>query len=226
MGFVQKMNKQIRELRIISHSMNIDWFKRRQQIANVTSFDLAEAIGRNRAVISRIYHGKQKMTMQQAEAFAKVLDVPLSEVLLNAGIASKETVQELNPGFAESDVAQWVPKPERAEGPDIEAMAKALGGGRNGVDIWRVKSRAMALAGYLEGDYMLVDTHQRDTCQSGDVVLAQVYDFNVGAATTIFRRFQAPVLLAASADPAEWGVHVVDHNAVVIMGKVVGSWRI
>ena len=204
----------------------MEWFKRRQQIANVTSFDLADAIGRNRAVVSRIYHGKQKMTLEQAEAFARVLDVPISEVVLKAGIASKETVQELNPGFSESDVAAWVPKPEGAKGPDIEAMARALGGGRGGVDIWRVKSKSMALAGYLEGDYMLVDGHQRDTCKAGDVVLAQVYDFNVGAATTILRRYQTPVLVAASADPAEWGVHVVDHNAVVIMGKVVGSWRV
>lgn len=205
--------------------MDMEWFKRRQQLANVTSFDLGEAIGRNRAVISRIYHGHQKMTLEQAEAFAEVLDVPLSDVLLHAGIASKETVQELNPGFAESDVAQWIPKPETEGAPDIEAMANALGGGRNGVDIWRVKSRAMALAGYLEGDYLLVDTHQRDTCKAGDVVLAQVYDYNAGAATTIFRRYQTPVLVAASADPSEWGVHVVDHNTVVIMGKAVASWR-
>lgn len=197
-------------------------------MAGVTGSDIAEALGRDRTVISHIYHGRQKMSLAQAKVFSDVLKAPLSEVLINAGIASKETVQELNPGFAESDVAQWVPKPERTgeAGPDIEAMAKALGGGRNGVDVWRVKSRAMALAGYLEGDYMLVDTHQRETCQSGDVVLAQAYDFNVGAATTLFRRFQAPVLLAASADPADWGVHVVDHNMVLIMGKVVGSWRV
>ncbi len=206
--------------------MNADWFKHKQRIANVTSFDLGNAIGRDRTVVSRIYTGRQKMTLEQAEAFAKVLDVPVSEVLQQAGIASKETVQQLNPGFAESDVAAWVPKPDGRDGPDIEAMARAMGGGRNGVDVWRVKSRAMVLAGYLEGDYMLVDTGQRDTCKAGDVVLAQVYDFEVGAATTILRRYQTPVLVAASADPAEWGVHVVDHGAVAIMGKIVGSWRV
>lgn len=206
--------------------MDAEWFKHKQRIANATSFDLGKAIGRDRTVVSRIYTGRQKMTLEQAEAFAKVLDVPVAEVLQKAGIASKETVQQLNPGFAESDVAEWVPKPEGANEPSIEAMALALGGSRNGVDVWRVKSQAMALAGYLEGDYMLVDTHQRDTCKAGDVVLAQVYDFEVGAATTILRRYQTPVLVAASASPAEWGVHVVDHNAVVIMGKVVGSWRV
>jgi SOS-response transcriptional repressor LexA len=209
----------------LSH-MNAEWFKKRQKMAGVTGADIAEALNRDRTVVSHIYHGRQKMSLDQAKKFSEVLKAPLSEVLLNAGIASKETVQELNPGFAESDVAAWVPKPEGDKGPDIEAMARALGGGRNGIDIWQVKSRAMALAGYLEGDYMLVDTGQRDTCKAGDVVLAQVYDFNAGAATTILRRYQTPVLLAASADPAEWGVHVVDHNAVVIMGKVVGSWRV
>jgi len=206
--------------------MNVDWFKKQQRMKGVTSADLGKRLGRDRSVISNIYHGRRRMSFEDAKIFAELLDAPLSEVLLQAGIADKDTVQELNPGFAESDAAAWVPKPEGKSGPDIAAMAHALGGGKNGVDVWRVKSRAMALAGYLEGDYMLVDTGQRDFCKAGDVVLAQAYDFEVGAATTLLRRYQTPVLVAASADPAEWGVHVVDHNAVVIMGKVVGSWRV
>ncbi len=209
----------------MSTHMDSKWFKHKQKLANVTSFDLGKAIGRDRTVVSRIYTGRQKMTLDQAKAFAEVLNVPLSEVLLNAGIADKETVQELNPGFAESDVAKWSAESTDANAHDIESIARAMGGGKNGVDVWRVKSRSMALAGYLEGDYILVDSNARDTCKAGDNVLAQVYDWNVGAETVIFRRYQPPVLVAASADPDEWGVHVVDHNAVVIIGKVIGSWR-
>jgi hypothetical protein len=59
----------------------------------------------------------------------------------------------------------------------------------------------------------------------GDVVIAQVYDRG-GSAKTVLRRFEPPVLVAASMDPEDWRVHVVDGNNVLIRGKVVASWRI
>jgi SOS-response transcriptional repressor LexA len=97
-------------------------------------------------------------------------------------------------------------------------------GDRPGVDVWRVKSRAMALSGLLEGDFMLVDTHAAERVRAGDVVIAQIYTRT--GANTVLRRFEPPVLVAASADPADGRVHVVDGDNVVIRGKVVASWRI
>ena len=204
--------------------MEDKWFKQKQREAGVTADVIAEALGRDRSLVSRIYVGRQVMTFEQAKVFSEILKVPLNDVLVRAGIADAGTASELKPGFSESDAAQWIPKEGSNEDRSLD-IARAHGGDSPGIDVWQVKSRALALAGYLEGDFMLIDTHQRDTCKTGDTVIAQVYDWNAGAATTILRRFEPPVLVAASADPGEWRTHVVDHNNVVIMGKVIASWR-
>lgn len=200
------------------------WFKSLQRRAGLTSFDLGEAIGRDRTVISRIINGTQRMTLDQARIFADRLGVPLPEMLEKAGLADKGTAQQLTPGFEESDAAAWVPGPGSSEERAVPVVAEALGGGRPGIDVWRVKSHAMSLAGLLIGDFMLVDTHQAERVKAGDVVVAQVY--NRSGAMTVLRRFEPPVLVAASADPAEGRVHVVDGINVVIRGKVTASWRV
>lgn len=203
--------------------MDTIWFKALQKRSGLTSFDLGEAIGRDRTVISRIINGTQRMTLEQARIFAEKLSVPLPEMLEKAGLADKGTAQQLAPGFQESDVAAWVSAPGSADDRTVPTVAEALGGGRPGVDVWRVKSQAMALAGFLAGDFMLVDAHQAERVKAGDMVIAQVY--NRAGATTVLRRFEPPVLVAASIDPSEGRVHVVDGINVVIRGKVTASWR-
>ena len=204
--------------------MDAEWFKRRQKALGVTSFDLGAAINRDRSVISKIINGSQRMTLDQARAFADVLQVPLAEMVERGGLGDGPTAQQLAPGFSESDVSPWVAGPVLSEGRLVTSIANILGADRPGVDIWRMKSRAMALAGYLEGDFMLVDTHAAERARAGDVVIAQIYSRT--NATTVLRRFAPPVLVAASADPADAQVHVVDGINVVIMGKIVASWRL
>ncbi len=204
--------------------MEKDWFKRRLRMQGKTADDIAKAISRDRAVVSRIMNGHQQMTLDQAKIFAAELAVDVAEVLVRAGLTDAPVAQALRPGFAESDAAAWVPGPGIAEATEVPTIAQALGGGAPGVDVWRVKSRAMALAGILAGDFMLVDTHQAERVKPGDVVIAQVY--NRTGATTVLRRFEPPVLVAASADPEDGRVHVVDGINVVIRGKVTASWRV
>jgi hypothetical protein len=204
--------------------MDTMWFKAAQRRAGVTSFDLGEAIGRDRTVISRIINGAQRMTLDQAKAFAEKLGVGLPELLEKAGLADGPTAQVFSPGFAESDAAPWMPGPGLAEAKEVPTIAQALGGGRPGVDVWRVRGQTMALAGLLAGDFMLVDTHQAERVKPGDVVVAQLY--NPRGATTVLRRYEPPVLVAASVDPTDGRVHVVDGLNVVIRGKVVASWRV
>lgn len=166
------------------------------------------------------------MTLDQARIFADLLGVPLSEMVERGGLAGKSEAQQITPGFAESDAATWTPGPGLGEAGTVRAVAQALGADRPGVDIWRVKSRAMALGGYLEGDYMLVDTHAAERVRAGDVVIAQLYNNSNATAATVLRRFEPPVLLAASADPEDGRVHVVDGVNVVVRGKVIASWRV
>lgn len=203
--------------------MDDKWFKQQQKRAGVTAGDIAAKMGRARSNVSHIYSGQQKMSLDWARVFAEVLDVPLEEVLSHAGVLEAPEAQRVSPGFAESDVAPWIGKGGEAE--RVRIAAASLGGARPGVDVWTVKSLSMAAGGYLPGDQLLVDTHQSERCKAGDVVIAQSYDGQNGTAETVLRRFEPPVLVAASTDPADGRVLVVDGNNVVIRGKVVASWR-
>ena len=209
-------------------TMDASWFKALQKKAGLTSFDLGEAIGRDRTAISKIINGTQRMTLEQAKVFAHLLGVPISEMVEKAGLAGRETAQQLTPGFSDSDAASWVPGPETtsAQIEAVVSVAYALGGNRSGIDVWRVKGRAMALAGLLDGDFMLVDGNASERVRAGDVVIAQIYNNATGTATTVLRRFEPPVLVAASVAPEDGRVHVVDGVNVVVRGKVVASWRV
>lgn len=202
--------------------MDDKWFKQQQKRVGVTADDIARKMGRTRANVSHILTGRQRMSLDWAKAFAEVLQVPLATVLEKAGVTDAPTAQVITPGFSDSDAAPWVPGPVGSEGQTVPTVAQALGGGRPGVDVWRVKGKAMAQHGLLEGDYMLVDTHQAERVKPGDTVVAQVY--NRTGATTVLRTFAPPVLM--SADPNDLQVHVVDGVNVVIRGKVVASWRV
>lgn len=63
--------------------MNMSWIKDRLKSIGATQGDLAAAIGRDRAVISRIIHGKQPLSLDQVAAFARILKVP-ERTLLHA----------------------------------------------------------------------------------------------------------------------------------------------
>jgi transcriptional regulator with XRE-family HTH domain len=203
--------------------MDDKWFRARLKQVGKTAGDIAEKAGRARSNVSHILNGHQRMSLDWAQIFAEVLDVPMATVLEKAGATDRPLLQQLSPGFAESDAAPFVHGPGLGEGAGPRAIAAAMGE-RPGVDVWRVKSRAMALAGLLEGDFILVDTHAAERVRPGDVVIAQIYTRT--GANTVLRRFEPPALVAASADPADGRVHVVDGDNVVIRGKVVASWRI
>lgn len=203
--------------------MDEKWFKQQQKRAGVTAEDIARLMGRARSNVSHILTGKQRMSLEWARAFAQALQVPLSEVLERAGIAEAPIAQQLAPGFSDSDATAWVA--QGAEDRSVPAMAAALGV-RPGVDIWQAKSPSMSLQGILPGDYLLVDTHAAERARAGDVVLAQVYDNSKGAAATVLRRLEPPVLVAASPLPEDRRVHVVDGINVVVRGKIIASWRV
>ena len=203
--------------------MDEKWFKAQQKKVGVTADAIALKMGRTRANVSHILTGRQRMSLDWAKAFAEVLEQPLDVILAKAGVTDAPTAQRLVPGFSDSDAAAWIPGRGMAENAPIKTIAAALGE-RPGVDVWRVQSRAMALAGLIEGDFMLVDTHQSERVKAGDTVIAQVY--NRSGATTVLRRFEPPVLVASSADPADGRVFVVDGVNVVVRGKVIASWRV
>lgn len=162
------------------------------------------------------------MTLEWAKAFAEVLQVPVGTILEKAGEAEPRVAQQLVPGFAESDTIPW--RPQAPEDRRPQSVAEVLGQ-RPGVDVWRVKGASMAGAGYLPGDYILVDTHAAERVQPGDTAVAQVYARN-GTAKTVLRRWMPPVLVSVGGAGEATEVHVVDLDNVVIRGRVIASWRV
>lgn len=204
--------------------MDDRWFKARQRELGVTADMIADARGRDRSVISKIYSGKQRMTLEWAQAFADVLNVPVTEVLERAGVVDAQRSQAMRPGFAESDAALYTaPEPEMRR---TLSHAEAFGGTRPGIDIWCVKELSMALMGYRPGDFILVNSHLSERAANGDVVVAQVYDNAIGSAKTVLRRIDTPVLVAAHPDPEQARAYVIDGVNVVVRGVVTASWRI
>jgi SOS-response transcriptional repressor LexA len=202
--------------------MDDKWFKQRQKIVGVTAEQIAAAIKRDRSVVSRVYTGRQKMTLDLAEAFAQVLNVSLATVLEKAGVASSDPLTSTDPTFAKGDAAPYTPT--NLESMKANAVADALKGSGNNTHLFKVYSKAMALAGILAGDLILVDKEKSERVQRGDVVLAKCF-IKGGTSTTLLRRLEPPVLVAASVEPEDQRVYVVDGDNVTIVGKVIALWR-
>lgn len=198
------------------------WFKVQKRKAGVTNGDIGALRGRDHTVISKLVSGAQPMTFDWAEAFAEALQVPVAEVLAKAGVSFETKAEIVIPGFSEGDATPWEPKQSEDRKP--QSVAEIFGA-RPGVDVWRLSSRSMAGSGYLPGDYILVDTHAADKSKPGDVVLAQVYNRN-GTARTVLRRWMPPVLISDCAPGDVPEVHVLDHDNVLIRGRVLASWRV
>lgn len=107
--------------------------------------------------------------------------------------------------------------------PDLQVVFSALTGGRNAVDPWRIKTRALELAGYLPGDIVAVDLNANP--KPGDVVCAQLYNWTGDDASTVFRLYDPPFLVASTSQPLLYKPLNVDGHTVVIKGVVIGSAR-
>lgn len=129
------------------------------------------------------------------------------------------------PGFSEADRVLF--SNDNTDELDIEKIVEAMRAGRNAVEPWRLRTRALEAEGILPGDIVMVDLNGQPS--AGDAVCAQVYDLRRGTAETVFRLFEPPFLVAASADPALRRPLLVDNERVAVVGVVVGSvrpWRL
>lgn len=109
----------------------------------------------------------------------------------------------------------------------LASAVRSLIAGRNGVDPWTIKTRALELAGYLPGDVVLIDLNA--TPRPGNAVCAQIYDWSKMRGETVMRVFQraAPVdlLVARSLDPAFDQPVVVDGERVIVKGVIIAMLR-
>ena len=116
--------------------------------------------------------------------------------------------------FMEGEASVILPEDQPAE---LKAVANQ--------GVWRLNTRALELAGYMPGDFILVD--MTATPRNGDVVCAQIYDFQRGSAETKFRIYEPPFLTTRTMDAASSEAPLlVDGERTIVAGVVVRSLRI
>lgn len=107
--------------------------------------------------------------------------------------------------------------------PLISAILDSLRTGADSVDAWTLRSRALELAGYRPGDILFVKLGGSPL--KGDVVCAQIYDWSAGRTETVFRIFEPPFLISATADPGLFSPYALDDDRVAVKGTVLHSLR-
>jgi transcriptional regulator with XRE-family HTH domain len=121
-------------------------------------------------------------------------------------------------GFAEAERFDGEREPQA-----LAAAVMTLIGDRPAIDPWRLKTEALIEAGYLPGDIVLVDLNA--TPEPQDAVCAQVYDWQRGAAETVWRVFDPPFLVGAARDRTAYKPLLVDNERVVVKGVLMESLR-
>jgi len=103
----------------------------------------------------------------------------------------------------------------------LEQALQSLIGNRQGLEPWRLHTRALELEGFMPGDIVLVDLH--GTPRPGDAVFATVREQT--KAEPVMRQYQpaGPVdlLVPRTNDPKPPKTLVVDRNQVVIRGVLL-----
>lgn len=178
-----------------------------------TQSELASRAGLDPSTLSRFLTGDREGHALRASTIQKI------EAVSGIGFGMSAPAPPAVEGFAAPEA-----EPIRLDSSSpLDAVVAALTRGRNNVDPWTLRSRALEGAGYRPGDILLVALDE--TPLAGDVVCAQLYDWTSNRAETVFRIFQPPYLVAASPDPGLMRPHVVDDGAVQIKGVVINTIR-
>lgn len=143
----------------------------------------------------------------------------LQRIATASGLPYGETKPQQTSGFEESEAEPYL----YAEEDGRTIAIRALCGNHKNVDAWTLSSHAIEGLGYRAGDILLVGLGENPV--PGDVVCAQIYDWNKGRAETIFRLYQPPALIAVTQDINLLKPYILGDNTVAIKGVVLHTLR-
>jgi hypothetical protein len=194
--------------------MDGEWFRSRHRLRGVSQAEAARRMGKADTFFTRVYSGVQELKLQEAGQLARILEVPLSEVLARAGLSVRpdDAVAPAAPGPGAVGEAEQHP----ADRPGFFGLKP-----QGEQQVFRLRSDALRWIGYRAGDWLLVDPQLRP--RKGDVVLARVIDWRQGDDAVVVRVWAPPFLLRPGPD-AEAPL-TVDGERVVIAGVVEASYR-
>ena len=198
-------------------SIDIDWFKEVHRNSGITQAEAAAVLGRSPTFLTRIYAGDQELKIGDARKLSNLFQVPLSQVLVKAGLgveAADDTQISSATGLSEPAQTYEV-RQINSPGPDVDNF--------DGAQTWRVGTVALTGFGIMPGDNLKVDPNVRP--HTGDVVIAQIYDWRSGTAETVVRGYNHPYLVKNTSSIAQMKPETVDIERSVIKGVVTMLWR-
>jgi hypothetical protein len=178
-----------------------EWLQALMSRFGVTPKDIQDATGVNQATLYRWLREENDATLDNAMRIASHYRMALP----GGGTAL---------GLRESEAAQWTE--ELPETPQELPFHQSW---------WRIGNRALELSGVLPGDAALLDQHAQ--ARAGDIVIAQIYNFERGAAETKIRYFDGLYLQTRTMDRSvEERPIPVDGERAAIVGRIVKITRV
>lgn len=196
----------------------VAWLERAVAQTGDTPSGLARRAGLATTTLTRFLNdaGSPMLSLRSIAKIAHVAGVPPIGLSIEMAGAQSE--------LREPEAVQY-----RSNEPQslVANALKALIGGRASASPWVLKSRALDAIGYMPNDILIVDLNV--AAAPGDIVCAQAYNWTSGVAETMFRLFEAPYLVGATADPTPNASArrplLVDNDRVIIKGAVIAALR-
>ena len=195
-----------------------EWFKARHRQSGITQAEAAAVLGKAPTFLTRIYSGDQTLRLEEARRLASLFQVPLSQIVSKAGLAADVSDEELRPvsrGMAEAPAEYEVKPLNDTSPPELHIDTSH--------QIWSVGTPSLAGFGVLPGDKLSVDPGAK--ARTGDLVVAQIYDWRSGTAETVLRGYNHPYLVRSAGSVADMKPETVDNERVLIKGVVTLVWR-
>ena len=195
-----------------------NWLKQVAEHMNMSPSQLALSSGLAASTITRYLNDKS--------GDLGISDKTLDAVSQFTGVPKLQTPGQRRPGhLPEPDAELWAHAGRSANDNDdpVAATIAAWTESSNSRDAWKMKGWALELAGVMPGDILIVDENRRP--RAGDIVCAQVTDWQSGQSDTVMRLYEPPYILTHSARLGASRPEQVDDDRVVIRGVAVSVLR-
>lgn len=189
-----------------------DWLRWVMQTTRLKPTPLAKKAGLAPSTVLRALDEQNPVSLER-RSIAKI--VATLRVPSPAAFGQADFQRTDMQGFAEAEIEPFTA--QSAPELDLPALMPTQG-------LWRIRTRALELSGYLPGDMALADSAVVPRAE--DVVVGQILNTAQPGAETVLRLYDPPYLLTATLDSkARRKPALVDNTRVAIWGVVIKSWR-
>jgi AcrR family transcriptional regulator len=164
------------------------WLNDICQRHSVTLTEIARRATMNPSTLTQFYNREERAGTLQTFSIRRIADA-MSEAVPPEVIGETELR-----GFAEVEATPY----QAQAGDPVADAVRAFIAGRDHLIPWELRTRALEPAGFAPGDVLIMDLN--GDASPGDVVCAQVYDWQAGRAETVFRVLEPPFLVGAGDD--------------------------